>query len=389
MRTPSLFITGIFICVLFSQCRKDPAVVPDNSEFVKYYGTSGDEIARTVQVVGDSDIAVVGYGDNPNLPGFQNPFILLTDKDGNQRWMKYLDGAANAACWSFDVRPDWGFVVAYQSAVVSGNNDFVIEKMNSDGNLTWRKSYGTPFEDMPTKILCTHDGYLVCGISNSGHDNNAWVIRLNSDGDSLWSNIYGGNGDDGAMNMCDNPDGTYAVVGYTGTSLMGSTDGFLWLLNDSGQTLHSYVFGTQGYDEPHAIVPSIDGNGWVIAGHEGVDGPDFPSHNVFLAQIGNDGVQIWNKMYGGADHDGGEDMCVHDGNYAVIGRSASHTGFDQDLFFVLVAPDGTLKKEFWFGTTADDAGYGICSNHNEILMTGYSAGGPFGGKDIYLQRKKF
>ncbi|MBI3511964.1 MAG: hypothetical protein HY064_15000 [Bacteroidetes bacterium] len=369
----------IFAAVVFSSCRKDIPIPPAPSEFVNYIGAGNNETGRQVKQLRNGDIAVTGYDD-------LGIFILLTDHNGNEKWLQHYSNISGDEGWSIDERPDMGFVVAGTAKNGNGNKDFMVIKTNSDGNLTWEKYYGGAHDQTATKIKCVNDGYIICGISNSGHDNNAWILKLNNSGDSLWSYNYGGAGDDGAMDLCINSDSTYAVTGYTNTSRIGSTDGFVLVINDDGNLLYYYDFGTVNYDEPHAIDLSPDGNGWMIAGHEG-SASNLATHDVFLAHIGCDGTQLWNKLYGGSDHDGGEAMVVANNTCNIIGRSSSHSGYLEDVFFLRVDVNGNLLKEGWYGTLADDAGYGIdYSNDGSFVFSGVTSGGPLGGKEIYLQR---
>lgn len=374
----------LLFCTLIVSCKKDPETVPADSTFLHYYGTSGDETGRAVKVLNDGDIVVCGYGAGPN--GGTDIFLLRTDKDGNQRWMNYFGGAGNETAWSFDKTDDGGFIIGgYTKSFGAGGDDFYIVKTDANGNTVWTKTYGGLYTDQATHIMNVGNGFLISGNSNSGHDDNAWILRLNANGDSLWSHNYGGAGADGAMSACKNADGTYAIIGYTGSSSTNSYDGFLMLLNDNGQQTGFYNFGTPDYDEPHAVVAAIDGNGWIVSGHQGSPAP-LTTHNVFLRAIGSDGTELWNYTYGGVAHDGSEDMCVSGNTYGIVARSNSRPDFGEDVYLLLVNADGSLHKEQWLGTDADDAGYGIAADRGSVILSGYSRGGSFGGKDVYLER---
>lgn len=380
-------ISILFFLAFITSCKKDPETISSRLPFIHYYGTSGDETGRQVKVMSDGDIVVCGYGDGPN--GGTDFFLLRTDADGNQRWLKYFGGAGNETTWAFDKTDDGGFVIGgYTNSFGAGGNDFYIVKTDADGNVLWTKTYGGLYNDDATHILTVTNGFLVSGISNSGNDDNAWILRLNENGDSLWSHNYGGIGGDGAMSACRNENGTYTIIGYTFSTSTNSADGFLMLLNDSGQQTGFYNYGTADYDEPHAVVRAINGNGWIVSGHEGSPSP-LSTHNVFLRAIGNDGTELWNYTYGGVAHDGSEDMCVNGNTYGIVARSNSRPDFAEDVYLLLVNADGSVNKQRWLGTDADDAGYGIAADRGSIILSGYSRGGSFGGKDIYLERVSF
>jgi hypothetical protein len=377
----------ILFLLILSSCKKDPETISSVTPFIHFYGTSGDETGRQVKVMSDGDIVVCGYGAGPN--GGTDFFLLRTDKDGNQRWMNYYGGAGNETTWSFDKTNDGGFIIGgYTNSFGAGGDDFYIVKTDAAGNVSWTKTYGGLYNDDATNILTVSTGFLISGISNSGNDDNAWILRLDENGDSLWSYNYGGIGADGAMCACENADGTHAIIGYTYSTFTHSADGFLLLLNDSGQQTGFYNYGTPDYDEPHAVVPAINGNGWIISGHEGSPAP-LSTHNIFMRAIASDGTELWNYTYGGVDHDGSEAMCVNGNRYGIVARSNSRPNFGEDVYFLLVNADGSVHKENWLGTDSDDAGYGIAADHESFILSGFSRGGSFGGKDVYLERVIF
>src|ERR1044072_1453994 len=221
--------SAIFIfLILFSACKKD-VEIKTNAPFSHFYGTAGDETGRHLVVLDNGDIATCGYGAGPN--GGTDFFLLLTDKDGNQKWLNYFGGAGNETCWSVDKTADGGFILGGSTnSFGAGGDDFYIVKTDANGNVLWTKTYGGLYNDDATGIRAVNNGYFICGISNSGHDDNAWMLRLDENGDSLWSYNYGGNGEDGAMSSCAGANGSHVVVGYTNSTSSNSTDGFLLLV---------------------------------------------------------------------------------------------------------------------------------------------------------------
>ncbi len=384
MKSFCLSLPIFFLPLLFSSCKKDPPPDLPKPSFTHFYGTAGDETGMQVKLLNDGGIVVCGYGAGPN--GGTDMILMKTDNEGNEKWLKYFGGSGNETCWSFDKTSDGGFILGGSTNSFGfGGDDFYIVKTDGDGNVQWTKTYGGAHNDDATDIRTLANGYFVCGSYNSGHDDNAWMLRLDNNGDSLWSYNCGGNGGDGAMSSCESANGNHVVVGYTNSTLTNSTDGFLLLLDDSGRQTAFYDFGTAGYDEPHTVVPAIDGNGWVISGHTGAS-TNLVTHDVFIRAIGNNGVQRWYYTYGGAQHDGAEDMCVSGNTYAIAARSNSRANSGEDVYFLLINSDGTLKKQSWLGTSSNDGAYGIAADHESFILSGYSNGGVYGGEDIYLLR---
>lgn len=374
----------LFAVIALAACRKDPKPQVMPPAFSHFYGTSNDEIGRQVKSLPDGSIVVGGYGVGSN--GGNDFFLMKTDSTGNELWRRYYGSGGDENMWSFDVTPDGGFVIGGNSnSFGTGGYDFFIVKTDADGFVQWQKVYGGPLNENMTHIRALPNGFLCCGVLPTTNDENAFILRLDASGDSLWSFMYGGNGGDGAMSSCDGGNNRHVITGYTNSAVSGGTNGFLLLLNDNGEEITHYNFGTPEYDEPHSVIPAIDGDGWVITGHRG-SAIDLTTHNVFVTAIGNDGTQRWNYSYGGDQHDGGECIVASGNSYGIVGRSSSHAGYSQDVYFTEIDRNGNQLQQQWLGTTADDAGYGIDGERYGFVMTGYASGGPFGGKDIFLAR---
>lgn len=373
-----------FLLILFGACRKDEKIETGALPFMHFYGSASDETARDTRILPNGDIITCGYGIGQN--GSSDLFLICTDAEGNEKWRRFYGSGGDELCWSFDICPDGGYVMAGQSnSYGSGGYDFYIVKTDLLGTQEWFKVYGGNSDEFATDIRAFSGGFLLCGSQPGMHDENALVIRLDADGDSLWSFNWGGNGNDGAMASCAGADGSHIVIGYTNSTVSGGTDGFLLSVDDNGQELFHHYYGTPEYDEPHAVIPAVDGNGWVICGHYGAD-MNISSHNVFLTAIAADGAPRWRHTYGGVEHDGGENIAVRGDHYGIVARSNSRAGSGEDLYLVETDRNGVLYKERWLGTNADDAGYGIAADNFTWTVCGYSRGGPFGGKDIYLER---
>ncbi len=50
------------------------------------------------------------------------------------------------------------------------------------------------------------------------------------------------------------------------------------------------------------------------------------------------------------------------------------------------ASPSTTPKNYTWGTSYDDTSYAAVASQNAIFVTGYSAGGPLGGGDIFLAK---
>lgn len=375
-----LFVWVFVLAVGLLSCKKDE-YLPTSNAFYKTYSGSGNLTGRKILKNGNGFV-VCGYGNNPN--GDEDFVLLFTDSMGNELSRKYVGTTGNDQCWSFVRAADGGYVIAGWTDLNDPgvSNDILIAKTDAEGALQWTKIYGGAFNDLSTQIITVPNGFLVTAIKGGNSDENSWILRLDNAGDTVWTYTYGGHAQDGAMSLCDNYDGTFAVTGYTNSSGNGSTDGYVMLLNDAGVMVSYWPFGTPGYEEPHCISKLDDG--WVIAGHAGTT--DIHTHNVFLQFISANGTIGKFLTYGAQAHDGAEDMLVFRDRIYVAARSASHDPL-QDPYYLETDLSGNQLTQQWLGSFNEDPGYGLYVDNFQQLITGYSLDPVSGRKYLFLLRR--
>jgi len=374
------------VCFLFvilsgaEGCKKD-SCIPVSDAFYKTYNETGNLTGRAILKNGNG-FMVCGFGTNPSND--DDFYLLSVDSMGNKLDAHFSGTAGNDQCWSFVKANDGGYVIAGWTDLNDPNvsNDVLIIKTDAHGNQLWNKIYGGSDNDLSTHIIALNTGYLVSAIKGGTADENSWILRLDNNCDTLWTFTYGGNSPDGAMSLCDNHNGTYAITGYTNSSGNGSTDGYVMILNDNGEMLNYWPFGTPQYEEPHCI--SRTENGWVIAGHAGTT--DIQTHNVFLQYIASNGAIGKFLTYGGQNHDGAEDMIVFRDHIYVAARSASQDPL-QDPLFVETDLNGIQLVKQWMGSSNEDPGYGLYVDNFQQLITGYSVDPLSGRKHLFLLRR--
>lgn len=374
------FLIVVLAASILSGCRKDP-YIPVSTTFYNTYAGSGDLIGRDVMKLNNGFI-VCGFGNNQNID--QDFVLLKTDSMGGEISRHFVGTSGNDQCWSFTKASDGGYVISGWTDINDPgiSNDVLVVKTDAEGNQLWSKTYGGPFNDLSTHIISLDNGYLISAIKGGNADENSWILRLDLNGDTLWTFTYGGNFSDGAMSVCDNHDGTYAITGYTNSSGNGSTDGYVMIMNEAGEMLQFWPFGTPLYEEPHSIEKL--GDNWIVAGHAGTT--DFHTHNVFIQYISSAGIIGKFLTYGDHEHEGAEDMQIFRGEIYIAARSASHDPL-QDAFFLHLKGNGTEIARQWIGTANEDPAYGIYVDDFQVMMTGYAFDPSSGRKQLTLIRR--
>jgi hypothetical protein len=124
-------------------------------------------------------------------------------------------------------------------------DNVMIGKIDSNQKISWVKVYGGTQDDGAVSVCQTPDGgYAVLAttlstngdVTSSKGANDMWLLRLDGSGNLLWEKSYGSSRDDISISVDNTPDGGFILFGYTNGSdgyvpfHYGSTWTFDWLV---------------------------------------------------------------------------------------------------------------------------------------------------------------
>ncbi len=132
---------------------------------------------------------------------------------------KAYGGASSDRAYSIIQTTDGGFAVAGMTETFgAGFWDCLAIKLYSDGNLDWIRTYGASnYEVLYSIIQTTDGGFALAGWTYSfgaGYDD-FLIIKLNSNGSISWARTFGGTSADYAYSIIQTTDGGFAVAGWT------------------------------------------------------------------------------------------------------------------------------------------------------------------------------
>ncbi len=144
-----------------------------------------------------------------------NAAILKIGNSGEVQWFKSYGGGHNQA-FDFEYIPEEGYVLAgHTNSIAAVNWDGLMTKVDTNGNLLWRKTVGQPrgydprfIHDEFYGIVVDSDGsYVMSGgtgdetdeYEEDGHPSGpsgewkSYLVKINSNGDFVWEEVYGEN----------------------------------------------------------------------------------------------------------------------------------------------------------------------------------------------------
>ena len=219
-----------------------------------------------------------------------------------------------------------------------GETDILLAKLDLNGNVIWKKSYGDSLSQKPAQILPTSDnGYLIVGAEQ--HQLNParfYALKLDEAGDVEWENTYGLDGHSAAFSAVQTQDGGYLISGY-GYHIAKGYESLLVKTDAAGNKLWQTHYGTLDDDGAGMISPLGNGFFHLLGGLR--DGGDFKLYIQKIDELGN---SIWNKVYGKGERFSPQRPLVptNDGNYAAIGFYENTGNSGTTAFLAKFTPEG-------------------------------------------------
>ena len=234
--------------------------------FQKIFGGTGYDIFEDAIITSDSGYILVGYRDSMSA-GINDVYVVRTNGSGDTLWTAAYGGSEIEAGRSIRETSDGGFIITGTTKVsLFATYDIYVMKINSNGDLLWSKSYGSPQNDWGMSIKETSDnGFILTGRTEINQlIPDIFLIKINSSGDTLWTRIYNGPDHDVSNSVLEYMDGGFILTGYTENFGFGSSDILLMKTDSNGNMLWASVYGNTSHDYGWMVQQASD-SGFVIA----------------------------------------------------------------------------------------------------------------------------
>jgi hypothetical protein len=315
-----------------------------------YGGPESDYIYSLIQT-SDGGYALGGHTKSygPNVPTWENTYLIKTDDNGVMEWNYTYGGVDNDNGHSVLQTSDGGYaIVGTTVSFGAGGADVYLVKTDASGVMEWNKTYGGPNNDNGQSLVQTEDGgYAIAGYSASfeAQGTDAWLVKTDANGNLLWNHTYGGPETDYGNSLVQTSDGGYAIAGHTSPPY-GLYDLYLVKTDGSGIMEWNQTYGGSYVEFGFSLVQSTDG-GYAMVGI--TDSFGAGAYDVILLKIDERGIIEWHRIYGGSDYEFGFSLVqTDDGGYAIAGQLGSP---DSDFYLLKTDALGLVNLEW--GLTID------------------------------------
>lgn len=384
LRIPVSCILILSSC-FFSSCEKDPPIPEmEIGAFQKNYGGVSDDHGYAVAEGLAGDLYIAGYSSNYGAL-MADGLLMKTDQNGNLSWAKVYGGAGIEMFREIITTNDGNLLMVGISTSFSANSEIYIVKADTAGNMIWEKNYGgAPYSGAEDVLQHPDGSFLIAGTrrdSTVGF-HNIYIMKLNALGDTLWTKTYGDTLADGGASIALDNSGNIMLLAYTDNYGSVNRDLYLMKLNSNGDSLNSWLYGSGEYEEAQSIEKCSDGN-FIIFGHTA--GFGHIEHNTYALKVDPNGSILWERNYGGVNHDGGEHgKQSSDGGYIFAGRTSSFGNFYEQTYLFKTDASGNMTWQKDIGGSRDDNAYNMIETATSYITVGSTNSITNGNNDVFL-----
>ena len=323
----------------------DIEIIKLNSEgtvlWEKTYGGIYNDYARSIQQTTDEGYIIAGYTFSSENFDF---LILKLDSNGDATWIKTFGEDGSDTTRSVEQTADEGYIVLGNSNSFGVDaEDIWVLKLDENGAVSWQNTYVGNSVNTARSIQQTADGgYIIAGRTTiSGTFNvDLWLLKLDSNGAISWQKTYGGEGFDGATSIWQTSDEGYIVSSWTTSFGVDESDIWLVKLDNLGDVTWQKTFGGAGEDYP-VDIQQVSDEGYIIAGWTTSFGSG--NRDYWLIKLDINGNISWERTYGGSLLDEAHFIRqTTDGGYIVAGDTVSFGKGSSDYFVLKLDPSGEI-----------------------------------------------
>jgi len=331
-------------------------------------GTNDDDLGQGIVVDSADNLYLVGTTESFGA-GSDDIVLVKYDSYGIQQWYRTWGGNIN----------EHGYGVAVDSAdniylagdtyeFGAGEHDIVLIKYNDSGVQQWNHTWGGINNDHGHGVAVdsSDNVYLVGHTASFGAGGrDVIVIKYNSSGVQQWNRTWGGSNTDHGWGVAvDSSDNVY-LTGNTESFGAGLEDMIIVKYNSSGIQLWNRTWGGINHDSGESVVVDSLNNVYLVGNTENFG-------DIVLVKYDSSGIQLWNRTWGGINNYYGWGVAVDSSDNVYITGTIDFGGGYGDMILMKYDSFGVHQWNRFWSKRDYNIGNGVAADSSDNI---YVAGG--------------
>lgn len=243
----------------------------DGQELWAYpYGGSDYDFGFSVHQTQDGGYIIAGTTESFGPAGC-NAYLLKTDADGTQEWQQAFGGNGWDDGYAVLQTADGGYIMAGRTGSSATGFDMYLVKTDAGGNEIWQYTFGGSGLDEGYSMQETRDGgFIIAGntIPAGAGRRDVYLVKVNRHGEEIWTETYGGKGNECGYSVMQTHDNGFIIGGYTDSFGAGKEDYYLVKTDPHGMLQWSKTLGSGENERGYSVCQNKDGSYAIVGRRE-------------------------------------------------------------------------------------------------------------------------
>lgn len=304
-----------------------------NLIYERSYGGNAEEEGIDILATKDGNILLIGATESKGN-GMKDMYAIKINPEGNVLWEKTIGGGLNDKPSDLIETYNGTFCIAgYTESFGAGNLDVYMAWLDQNGNIVREKTHGADDLDGSSELIELEDNNLMLfGFTkNFGAVSRDFMLqKMDSQGTLIWRKRYGGDAYEESQGFVHTKEGGFVLNGHSSSS-DPNHDLYVVKVDSNGNEIWSKNYGGSMHDGGQAILINSDGNYVYVARSMSFGNGD---RNIYMLTSDPDGKIVSENIIGGDKNDWGNKILEYGSYYYIVGHSNSFGREDDDVYLV-------------------------------------------------------
>lgn len=226
------------------------------------YGGADDEYGWDLSTTADGGFVLAGQTESFGS-GDIDGYLIKVDDAGEMEWSQTYGGPDEDRLYSVDLCADGGFILTGTSGQSSSSRDLYLVRTDADGELVWEARIGEDRDDVGHDVRQLQDGtFAIAGYTmNYGAERyDSMLLIVDENGEVVWRRLYGSYLEDRTISLDLTQDGGFLLGGYSQSYGNGNWDIYFLNADAQGNLIWFGVFGDLGNETGYTFIQADDGS---------------------------------------------------------------------------------------------------------------------------------